>query len=227
MTFAFIGRIEDNAGRAYASANVALTMKQKSQQGDGAESVESIKYNAPRYYVAQYRAVTAQDYAIITKNIYSNADAVVAYGGDSLNPPVYGKVYIVIKTKTGSNLNDATKNQIAADLRPYAMASIDPVVVDPDDIYINVKVFALYDTGCGSNPSEIETDVSKSIVDWGVQTKSIISILLLEHSNLKRQLRSLIIVLLILLLQTTILKYVKPNTNSTNTYCVATGSNLQ
>ena len=201
-------------------------MKQKSQQGDGAESVESIKYNAPRYYAAQYRAVTAQDYAIITKNIYSNADAVVAYGGDSLNPPVYGKVYIVIKTKTGSNLNDATKNQIAADLRPYAMASIDPVVVDPDDIYINVKVFALYDTGCGSNPSEIETDVSKSITDWGVQTKINNFNSTFRAQQLEKAITLSNNCITDTSLQTTILKYVKPNTNSTNTYCVATGSNL-
>ena len=53
-----------------------------------------------------------------------------------LNPPVYGKVYIAIKTKTGSLLNDATKKSIAADLRKYAMASIDPVIIDPEDIYI-------------------------------------------------------------------------------------------
>ena len=30
--------------------------------------------------------------------------------GDELDPPIYGKVYIAIKTKTGSSLNDATKN---------------------------------------------------------------------------------------------------------------------
>ena len=102
----------------------------------------------------------------------------------------------------------------------------DPVVVDPDDIYINVKVFALYDTGCGSNPSEIETDVSKSITDWGVQT---------QINNFNSTFRAQQLEKAITLsnncitdtsLQTTILKYVKPNTNSTNTYCVATGSNL-
>ena len=99
-TFSFIGKIVDSTGKVYPTASVNIVTKQKSQQGDTAETVESIKYNAPRYYSAQYRAVTAQDYAIITKNIYDNADAVVAYGGDALNPPVYGKVFVVIKTKT-------------------------------------------------------------------------------------------------------------------------------
>ena len=225
-TFSFIGKIEDSAGKVYPTASVNIVTKQKSQQGDKAESVESIKYNAPRYYSAQYRAVTAQDYAIITKKIYDNADSVVAYGGDALNPPIYGKVFVVIKTKTGSNLNDATKKQIAADLRPYAMASIDPIVTDPDDVYINVNVFTLYDTGCGSNASEIETDISKAITDWGTQT---------QINNFNSTFRAQQLEKAITLsnkcvtdtsLQTTILKYIKPDTNQTNTYCVSTGGNL-
>ena len=225
-TFSFIGKIEDNTSKVYPTASVNIVTKQKSQQGDKAETVESIKYNAPRYYSAQYRAVTAQDYAIITKNIYDNADSVVAYGGDALNPPVYGKGYVVIKTKTGSNLNDATKKQIAADLRPYAMASIDPIVTDPDDVYINTNVFALYDTGCGSNPSEIETDITKAINDWGIQT---------QINNFNSTFRAQQLEKAITLsnkcvtdtsLQTTILKYIKPDTNQTNTYCVSTGGNL-
>ena len=135
-SFSFIGSVSDNTGTVYTGSSITLTVKDKSQLGAAAETLESIKYNAPRYYSAQYRAVTAQDYALITKKVYSNADSVVAYGGDALNPPIYGKVYISIKTKTGSLLNDATKKTIAADLRKYAMASIDPVVIDPEDVYL-------------------------------------------------------------------------------------------
>ena len=51
------------------------------------------------------------------------------------------------------------------------MASIDPVITDPDDIFINIKLFASYDTGCGSNPSEIETDINAGILDWAKQTQ--------------------------------------------------------
>ena len=223
--FAFVGKIIDTNNISYGTT-ADLTVKQKSQQGDAPESVESIKYNAPRYYSAQYRAVTAQDYAIITKNLYSNADSVVAYGGDALNPPVYGKVYVVIKTKTGTNLNDATKKQIAADLRPYAMASIDPVVVDPDDVYINVNVFALYDTGCGSNASEIESDINTAIKDWGIQTKINNFNSTFRASQLEKAITLSNKCVTDTSLQTTILKYIKPNTNQTNTYCIATGSNL-
>ena len=224
--FAFTGRMIDNFDQAYTPTTVNVTVKDKSQQGAAAESVESIKYNAPRYYSAQYRAVTAQDYAIITKNIYDNASSVVAYGGDTLNPPIYGKVYIVIKTKSGTTLNDQTKKDIASNLRSYAMASIDPIIVDPDDMYINIKVFALYDTGGGSNATEIEANINSGVLDWGTQT----GINNFNSTFRAQQLEKAITLsnkaISDVSLQVTILKYIKPNTNQTNTYCISIGNPL-
>lgn len=224
--FSFIGRAVDTFDQSYSSAAFEITVKEQSQQGAAAETIESVKYNAPRYYSAQSRAVTAQDYALITRDIYDNASSVVAYGGDALNPPVYGKVYIVIKTKTGTNLNDITKKEISANLRKYAMASIDPIVIDPDDLYIYNKIFALYDTGCGSNASDIKTNIQNSITQWASQTG-----INNFNSTFKAQdfQRSIILsdsCISDLSVQTTLLKYVRPNTNQTNTYCVSTGSPL-
>ena len=224
--FSFVGRVKDNFEQSYTPSTIDLTLKDKSQQGDAAEPIESIKYNAPRYYSAQYRAVTAQDYAIITKSIYSNASSVVAYGGDTLNPPIYGKVYIVIKTKSGTSLNDQTKKEISSNLRSYAMASIDPIIVDPDDVFINVKVFALYDTGGGSNASEIESDINSGILDWGSQT----GINNFNSTFRAQQMEKAITLsnraISDVSLQVTLLKYIKPNTNQTNTYCVSIGNPL-
>ena len=224
--FNFIGRMIDTNDITYQPNTITLTVKDKSQQGAAAETVESIKYNAPRYYSAQYRAVTAQDYAVITRNIYPNADSVVAYGGDTLNPPVYGKVYVVVKTKTGSLLNDATKKEIQQDLRKYAMASIDPVIMDPDDIYIYLKLFALYDTGCGSNPSEIETDINNGIRDWATQTQINNFNSTFRATDFEKAVTLANKCITDVSTQTTILKYIKPATNQTNTYCVSTGSGL-
>ena len=225
-TFSFIGQIVDNVGSAYSGTSVTLSMKEKSQLGAAAETLESIKYNAPRYYAAQYRAVTAQDYALITKKVYSNADSVVAYGGDSLNPPIYGKVFIAIQTKTGSLLNDATKKSISADLRKYAMASIDPVVIDPEQMYLYLKVFAQYDPGTASNTSDIKTNIQNGINDWATQT---------QINNFNSTFRAQAFEKAVTLsdnslsdvsLQLSILKYIYPNTNQTNTYCIATGADL-
>ena len=224
--FNFIGSLVDSQGQTYSANSTTLTVNHRAQLGSAAETVESIKYNAPRYYSAQYRAVTAQDYALITQRIYNNADSVVAYGGDSLNPPIYGKVFIAIKTKTGSLLNDATKKEIAADLRKYAMASIDPVVVDPDNIYIYTKPFVLYDTGAGSSSSQIKTNVQNAINQWASQT---------QINNFNSTFRGQAYEKAITLadsaisdvsVQTTILKYIYPNSNQTNTYCISTGGEL-
>ena len=226
QSFSFIGSIVDSNSLSYAPSITTVVVKAKSQLGDSAENVESIKYYAPRYYSAQYRAVTAQDYEVITKNIYDNAAAVVAYGGDSLNPPIYGKVYVVIKTKTGSNLNDQTKKSLSLQLRKYAMASIEAVITDPDDIYINPRIYVNYDTGCGSNTSQIKSDISKSIIDWGTQTKINNFNSSFSTQSFERAIELSNKCITDVSTQITILKYIFPNTNQTNTYCISTGSQI-
>ncbi len=226
QSFSFIGNITDSLGISYGATDATVVVKDRSQQGAAAESIESIKYNAPRYYSAQSRAVTAQDYALITKRVYTNADSVVAYGGDSLNPPIYGKVFIVVKTKTGTTLNDITKKQIASDLRQYAMASIDPVIIDPDNIYIYTKVFVLYDTGSGSNASTIKTNVQNAINDWATQTQINNFNSTFKAQDYQRAITLADSGISDVSVQTSLLKYIKPNTNQTNTYCISTGSPL-
>ena len=224
--FSYTGRMTDTLGQSYSPAAVTLTKVARSQNGTAAETIESIKYNAPRFYSSQYRAVTAGDYAILTKKVYPNADAVVAYGGDSLNPPVYGKVYVAVKTATGATLNDQTKKNIAADLRKYAMASIDPVIIDPENLYIYTKVFVLYDTGSSSDTSTIKTNVQTAISQWAQQT---------QINNFNSTFRSQAYEKAITLsnnaitdvsLQVTLLRYIIPVVNQTNTYSISTGSAL-
>tara|TARA_B100001250_G_scaffold318303_1_gene280949 strand:+ start:19437 stop:21461 length:2025 start_codon:yes stop_codon:yes gene_type:complete len=224
--FNFIGRCEDSLARTYTASDITMTLKMKSGNGEVAETIESIKYNAPRYYSSQYRAVTAQDYSIITKKVYDNAESVVAYGGDSLNPPIYGKVYIAIKTKTGSLLNDQTKKSIAADLRGYAMASIDPVVIDPENVYIYPKVFVQYDTGCGSDTSTIKTNVSAAVEAWATQTQINNFNSTFRSSQFEKAITLADRCVTDVSLQTTVLRYIKPTTNQTNTYSISTGSAL-
>ncbi|AET72591.1 hypothetical protein SXCG_00002 [Synechococcus phage S-CAM8] len=222
----FIGTLIDSNGITYGQANTTVTILKSSDTGDSAETIESIKYNAPRYYASQYRAVTAQDYATITKNIYSNASSVVAYGGDTLNPPVYGKVYIVIKTKTGTILNDVTKKQISNDLRQYAMASIDPIVIDPDEMYIYTKVFTIYDTGSGKNASDVKTTIQNAISDWASQTQINNFNSTFRSNDFQRAIGLADSSLIDVSIQTTILKYINADTNQTNTYCISTGGPL-
>ena len=224
QSFAFIGSVSDSNGSGYTPNAFDMTVKAKSQLGTNPESVESIKFNAPRAYSAQYRAVTAQDYEVITKNLYDNAQAVVAYGGDSLNPPIYGKVFVAIKTRTGSLLNDQTKKSISEQLRQYAMASIEPVIRDPDNIYVNPKIFVTYDTGCGATSTQIKTDISDSVNQWATQTQINNFNATFSSQSLERAIVLSNKCISDVSLQITVLKYINPITNQTNTYCVTTGS---
>lgn len=143
-TLGYIGQITDSNNQPVD--NVTLVLTDKSQLGDAAESLSSIKFNAPKYYSAQNRAVTSNDYESIIRNIYPNAKYVNAFGGELLNPPVYGKVIIAVKTTTGNKLNNLTKKDIIAKLKPYSMASIETVIVDPEEFFINLNLFVAANT---------------------------------------------------------------------------------
>jgi hypothetical protein len=142
----FIGSINDSNGNDIAPSNIKLALNAKSQLGDDAETLKSIKFNAPKYYTAQYRAVTTKDYETITRNIYPNAKYINAYGGEELTPPIYGKVFLSIKTKTGTSLNNLSKKEIIKNLKPYSMASVDVVIEDPEEVIINMKILAVAET---------------------------------------------------------------------------------
>lgn len=143
-TMGYIGQMVDSNNQPIT--NVTLVLTDKSQLGAEAELLSSIKFNAQRYYSAQNRAVTSSDYESIIRKIYPNAKYVNAFGGELLNPPVYGKVIIAIKTSTGNKLNNLTKKDIIAKLKPFSMASIESVIVDPDEFFINISLFIAANT---------------------------------------------------------------------------------
>ena len=85
-----------------------ITTVQSSENGSDIESIDSIKYLAPRVYASQQRAVTANDYISLIPSLYSNVESVSAYGGEELEPPEYGKVYITIKPQNGELISDVS-----------------------------------------------------------------------------------------------------------------------
>jgi hypothetical protein len=139
------GSIIDIDGNEISPGDVLLELNSKTQLGDKPETLKSIKFNAPRFYSAQNRAVTTKDYENIVKTIYPNAKYVMATGGETLSPPVYGKVFVSVKTKTNTKLNNLTKKQIMDDLRPYSMASIEVVVQDPEEVFVTLGILVVAD----------------------------------------------------------------------------------
>ena len=105
----------------------------QSSGGSEPESVSKIKFMAPRFYQSQSRAVTEDDYITKVSEIYPSADSILVYGGETVVPPQYGKVYIAIKTRSGAILTRDEKESVARRLQETAsVVSITPEVVDPE-----------------------------------------------------------------------------------------------
>ena len=170
--FNFIGRAIDNTNRPILPSSMSLATIDGSQSGEEKESALSIKYRAPRAFSTQNRAVTENDYAHIVKDIYPQAAAVTAYGGEKLSPPEYGKVYIAVRSKSGVNLNTTTKKRIQNQLLDYSMASIQPIVVDPRIYYLSPKVYPSFDGNKTTRSSnELASEILKSIDKFNSQNR--------------------------------------------------------
>ena len=130
--------------------------------GDDIEDISSIKYLAPRIYSSQYRAVTASDYSGIIPFVYPNVESVTAYGGEELDPPEYGKVFISIKPKNGSFLSQITKDDISRQLKQYSIAGIKPEIIDLKYLYVEVDTSVYYNSNSVSDTTELLTSVTRS-----------------------------------------------------------------
>jgi len=138
-TFSLSGNIQGNT-------NVTISTVSKSGGGADREDIESIRFNAPLSFLSQNRVVTADDYATIIKNNYSDAETVAVWGGEENEPPEYGKVYISVKPKSAETLTDVQKQFIIDNiLKTKNLVSITPEMIDPSYTYISLQVFFKYD----------------------------------------------------------------------------------
>ena len=159
------------SGTVGGFSNVTITTINNANGGDDPETIKSIKYNAPRDYTSQDRAVTADDYKVLVKSLYANAQSVQVYGGEDAATPDYGKVYVSIKAKSGSNLTEVTKNSIVASLKSYAVASVTPVIIDPETTYITLIITFKYDSSLTTKDvSTLQTNVSDAITSYNTST---------------------------------------------------------
>ncbi len=161
--FTFSGNIKDNNSNNITSGISLITTLVSSENGDDIETIDSIKYLAPRVYASQYRAVTANDYKGLIPYLYSNVDSVTAYGGDELTPPQYGKVFISIKPRNGNFLSEITKNEIKKKLKQYSIAGIKPEIIDLKYLYVEIDSTIYYDTSFTSDPVLLKNQVLNSL----------------------------------------------------------------
>ena len=134
--------------------------------GGDIESLDSVKYFAPRLYSAQYRAVTARDYESIIQQIYPNTETVSVVGGEELDPPEFGTVSITIKPKNGDYVSDYDKQKILSDLKSYSLTGINQKILDLKVLYVELDSYIYYNSSQVTNVNDLRTDVVQSLTKY-------------------------------------------------------------
>ena len=159
------------SGNIGGFTNVTISTDSNSSGGANAETNESIKFNAPLQYAAQDRAVTSTDYETLVKSIYPNAQSVSAWGGEDDETPQYGVVNISIKAKSGTVLSDTSKADIVTQLKPYNVASVRPVIKDPETTSVLITSNVKYDAKATAKTADtIKADVIDSLTTYNAST---------------------------------------------------------
>ena len=170
-TFSFAGKLvysnplTGNAVNLNASIT-SITTNENSRNGADIEEVSSIKYYAPRIYSSQYRAVTPRDYEAIVQKIYPDTESVAVVGGEEMDPPEFGKVYISIKPKNGSFVSDFNKSLILSKLKQYSVSGINQKITDLKMLYIELNSAVYYDNTKISNADSLKTQVINSLTTY-------------------------------------------------------------
>ena len=158
--FSYAGRVLDSDNNPVVPTNnILITTNQAAANGGDIESIDSIKYFAPRIYASQYRAVTARDYEAIIQSIYPNTESVAVVGGEELDPPEFGQVLISIKPKNGDFVSDFDKQNIQSKLKNYSLSGINQKIIDLKVLYVEIDSAVYYNSSQVSNVNEVKTNV--------------------------------------------------------------------
>ena len=155
-------------GSAILGSNLSVVTTTAAANGSASEDINSIKFNAPRLFAAQNRAVTPDDYKSLIYSKFPAAQTVSVWGGEDNNPPIYGKTYICIKPKDASKLTNQQKEIITTEiLTPRSVVSITPEIVDPEYFNIKVTSFVHYNPKeTTKSAAQIETIVKDAILNY-------------------------------------------------------------
>jgi len=165
-----------SSGAIDTVTDITVTTVNRASGGTEGETLDSIKLNAPLDYAAQGRCVTSEDYKLFAKKLFPQTQAVMVFGGESgsfdpslgvISTASYGRVYISIKSTTGNNLTEAQKVQLVSDFQKYNVASITPVIIDPEITYIILDVSFKYNSNkTTKEKSTLVSDVTTTITDF-------------------------------------------------------------
>ena len=162
----FTGRIIDSYGGA-VTVRPTVTYAETSNGGASRETISSIKFRAPRTFATQNRCVVADDYAAMVRRFYPAIDDIYVYGGEELEIPQYGRVFIVVKPTNAEALSAYAKSYIKSSLDKFRIGSLDVQIVDPEVVYVEAVTKVFYDLkATDKDASAITAAVKSALTDY-------------------------------------------------------------
>ena len=167
-SFTFNGNLFFNSDQNNVITNgiSLLTANNPSSGGREIEDVNSIRSYAPQNYSAQNRAVTANDFRALIPKLYPEIETLSVYGGEDLDPPVFGKVFIALKPKNNIFLSNTAKEILKRKIKSYTVAGIRPEIIDLKYLYIEIESDVYYDTNFTSKPNDVLTKILRNIENY-------------------------------------------------------------
>jgi len=144
-----------------------VTVTENALGGMQRESLDSVKYYAPRHFQVQERAITTSDYEIILKTQFPEINTLSVYGGEEVDPPRYGKVFIAVDVSNVEGIPENRKNEYYSFIKARSPLSIDPIIVEPIFTYLSVDSKVRYNINISkSTPDRLKTLVTQAILDY-------------------------------------------------------------
>jgi hypothetical protein len=157
----------DNLNLGVSYTSVAIVTNKASSGGSDSESISSIKFNAPRNFQTQNRAIIKNDYERIISSENSDIQSVIAFGGELADPAVFGKVFIALKPVGALQSTENKKASIKTSIIDRTPLGVDPVMIDPEYTYIIPTIKVFYNrTTSSATTSEVETSALSAITDF-------------------------------------------------------------
>ena len=200
-----------------SGSTIVATTVTAAYGGTEAETIASIKYNAPRHYQVQERAVTPEDYRIILLQKYPTIRAISVYGGENLDPPQYGMVLISVDFNEFDGIPGSIKNDIESFIQTKMPISLEPSVVEPAYTYIDVLATADYNTNRSTKSvSDIESLITTAIRDYNTDNLNDFEITF-RYSKLAAAIDDADVSIVSSNLVTRLIKRIEPTLGETNT----------
>ena len=153
-----------SSGLIAGCASYSISTVTGAEGGASTESITSIKFNAPKNFETQNRAVIANDYARLIMRDNADVQAINVWGGEENKPPIYGKVYVCAKPIIGTAFSSSRKSLLRSQLRKYNMLAVDIEFVDPTYLYVAPAIEVRYDpNGTTLSAGDISMAIEQAI----------------------------------------------------------------